>query len=64
MIYNLKALILKGSKIRSTYVSFAQKEKTRLEALVASTAQEITEREKEVARLKGDPDFTRFISMD
>lgn len=64
MNYIFKALILKGSKIRSTYVSFAQKEKTRLEALVASTAQEITEREKEVARLKGDPDFTPFISMD
>lgn len=64
MNYISKALILKGSKIRSTYVSFAQKEKTRLEALVASTAQEITEREKEVARLKGDPDFTPLISMD
>jgi len=44
---------LQGSKIRSTYIVFAQKEKKRLEALVQASTQEVAEREKEVARLKG-----------
>lgn len=45
--------MLQGSKIRSTYVAFAQKEKKRLEQEITQTEQEITTREKEVARLKG-----------
>lgn len=47
--------LLQGSKIRSTYIAFAQKEKKRLEEEIASSAQEILTREKEVARLKGVP---------
>ncbi|EJF63088.1 endoplasmic reticulum protein [Dichomitus squalens LYAD-421 SS1] len=42
-----------GSKIRSTYLAFAQKEKKRLEEEIASSAQGISAREKEVARLRG-----------
>ena len=42
-----------GSKIRSSYIAFAQKEKKRLEAEVAASIQEIVIREKEVARLRG-----------
>ena len=42
-----------GSKIRSTYIAFAQKEKKRLEEEIAASAQEIATREKEVARLRG-----------
>ncbi|EJD00926.1 endoplasmic reticulum protein [Fomitiporia mediterranea MF3/22] len=42
----------KGSKIRSSYISFANKEKKRLEDLVASTSREVVAQEKEVARLK------------
>jgi protein kinase C substrate 80K-H len=45
--------VRQGSKIRSTYIVFAQKEKKRLEALVLESAKEIVVREKEVARLKG-----------
>lgn len=44
---------LQGSKIRSSYITFAHKEKKRLEALVQTYTQEIAVREKEVARLKG-----------
>ncbi|KAL0575900.1 hypothetical protein V5O48_006073 [Marasmius crinis-equi] len=51
-----------GSKIRSTYITFAQKEKKRLEALVESTAQEIVVREKEVARLRDIAERTESIS--
>ncbi len=46
--------MLQGSKIRSTYVAFAQKEKKRLEQELEQTEQEIAVREKEVARLKGN----------
>ena len=42
-----------GSKIRATYIAFAQKEKKRLEEEIAASAQEIATREKEVARLRG-----------
>lgn len=45
----------KGSKIRSTYVAFAQKEKKRLESDIANSEREIAAREKEVTRLKGTP---------
>jgi len=41
-----------GSKIRSSYIAFAQKEKKRLEDQIAGSAQEIASREKEVARLQ------------
>jgi hypothetical protein len=44
---------LQGSKIRSTYIAFAQKEKARLEALSQSLAGEIKVKEKEVERLRG-----------
>ena len=42
-----------GSKIRSTYIAFAQKEKKRLEQEISESEQEIATREKEVARLRG-----------
>ena len=43
-----------GSKIRSSYIVFAAKEKKRLEDQVANSAREVVEREKEVTRLKGE----------
>ena len=46
-------LAVQGSKIRSTYIQFAHKEKKRLEALVEDLAQKIEVSQKEVARLKG-----------
>ncbi|KAG7096561.1 hypothetical protein E1B28_003983 [Marasmius oreades] len=51
-----------GSKIRSTYIIFAQKEKKRLESLVESTSQEIVVRRNEVARLKDIVDRAESIS--
>lgn len=42
----------KGSKIRSTYISFAQKEKLRLEEVLAMASKEMDKLEKEVKRLK------------
>ncbi|KAG6853592.1 hypothetical protein C0991_002998 [Blastosporella zonata] len=51
-----------GSKIRSTYIQFAQKEKKRLEALIESSTKDIEIREKEVARLKDIADRTESIS--
>ncbi|TDL29245.1 hypothetical protein BD410DRAFT_779584 [Rickenella mellea] len=51
-----------GSKIRSTYVNFAQKEKKRLEALVVSSSREVADKEKEVARLKDVLDRTESLS--
>ena len=44
---------LQGSKVRSTYITFAQKEKARLEALSLSLAEEVKVKEKEVDRLRG-----------
>ncbi|KAJ3476466.1 hypothetical protein NLI96_g11139 [Meripilus lineatus] len=41
-----------GSKIRSTYIAFAQKEKKRIEAEIVASAQEVATREKEVSRLQ------------
>ena len=46
-------ICFKGSKIRASYISFAQKEKKRLEAQLANWEVEIAARKKEVARLKG-----------
>ncbi|KAI0829300.1 endoplasmic reticulum protein [Trametes gibbosa] len=51
-----------GSKIRSTYIAFAQKEKQRLEQELAQTVQEIATREKEVARLKDLVERTESLS--
>ncbi|EIW62173.1 endoplasmic reticulum protein [Trametes versicolor FP-101664 SS1] len=51
-----------GSKIRSTYVAFAQKEKKRLEQELEQTEQEIAVREKEVARLKDLVERTESLS--
>ncbi|RPD62087.1 endoplasmic reticulum protein [Lentinus tigrinus ALCF2SS1-7] len=51
-----------GSKIRSTYVAFAQKEKKRLEDEIAQTEQEIATREKEVARLRDLVERTESLS--
>ncbi|KAH9853957.1 endoplasmic reticulum protein [Lenzites betulinus] len=51
-----------GSKIRSTYIAFAQKEKKRLEQELAQTVQEIATREKEVARLKDLVERTESLS--
>ena len=45
-------MCLQGSKIRSTYIAFAQKEKARLETLSLSLAEEIKVKEKEVERLR------------
>lgn len=42
-----------GSKIRSTYVSFANKEQKRLEDLVVKSSKDVDAQEKEVAKLRG-----------
>ncbi|KDQ65053.1 hypothetical protein JAAARDRAFT_28714 [Jaapia argillacea MUCL 33604] len=52
----------KGSKIRSSYISFAKKEKKRLEESITSTLAEISVREKEVARLQDIVDRTESLS--
>ncbi|KAJ3889220.1 glucosidase II beta subunit-like-domain-containing protein [Lentinula edodes] len=41
-----------GSKIRSTYIAYAHKEKKRLEEVIETSAAQITAQEKEVARLR------------
>ncbi|KAG1902835.1 glucosidase II beta subunit-like-domain-containing protein [Suillus fuscotomentosus] len=41
-----------GSKIRSSYIAYAHKEKKRLETLIADLVKEIETREKEVERLR------------
>ncbi|GJJ07576.1 hypothetical protein Clacol_001779 [Clathrus columnatus] len=51
-----------GSKIRSTYIAFAQKEKSRLEDSVSSLEKEILVKEKEVARLKDIMERTESMS--
>ncbi|KAI0676730.1 endoplasmic reticulum protein [Trametes maxima] len=51
-----------GSKIRSTYTAFAQKEKKRIEQELAQTEQEIVVREKEVTRLKDLVQRTESLS--
>ncbi|KAG6897675.1 hypothetical protein C0992_012424 [Termitomyces sp. T32_za158] len=52
-----------GSKIRSTYIQFAHKEKKRLESVVESLAKDIEVKEKEVARLKDIADRSESISQ-
>ncbi|KAG6861374.1 hypothetical protein C0995_000780 [Termitomyces sp. Mi166 len=52
-----------GSKIRSTYIQFAHKEKKRLESVVESLTKDIEVKEKEVARLKDIADRTESISQ-
>jgi hypothetical protein len=47
------AKLLQGSKIRSTYIAFAHKEKARLEERTAALEKEIKAKELEVQRLKG-----------
>jgi len=44
---------IQGSKIRASYISFAQKEKNRLEALVITTKREVTAHADELVRIKG-----------
>ncbi|THV00593.1 endoplasmic reticulum protein [Dendrothele bispora CBS 962.96] len=51
-----------GSKIRSSYITYAQKEKKRLEGVIENTATEIALREKEYARLKDIADRTESLS--
>ncbi|KAF7982323.1 hypothetical protein HWV62_29020 [Athelia sp. TMB] len=51
-----------GSKIRSTYLAFAEKEKTRLEASIAESAKEIAVREKEVEELQASADRAESLS--
>ncbi|KAJ3857201.1 glucosidase II beta subunit-like-domain-containing protein [Lentinula lateritia] len=41
-----------GSKIRSTYIAYAHKEKKRLEEVIETSAVQITAQDKEVARLR------------
>ncbi|KAI9466553.1 glucosidase II beta subunit-like-domain-containing protein [Lactarius psammicola] len=53
-----------GSKIRSTYIAFAQKEKKRLEAEIENCGKEVMSQEKEVARLKDLVDRTEAISAE
>ncbi|KAI0939027.1 hypothetical protein AcW1_004173 [Taiwanofungus camphoratus] len=51
-----------GSKIRSSYISFAQKEKKRIDAQIIASEQEIAVREKEVVRLKDLVDRSESLS--
>ena len=47
-------MILQGSKIRSSYIAFAKKEKKRLEETIANYDREVAVKQKEVDRLKGE----------
>ncbi|KAL1741939.1 glucosidase II beta subunit-like-domain-containing protein [Schizophyllum fasciatum] len=51
-----------GSKIRSSYIAYAQKEKKRLEGVVQNLADEIAVREAEVERLRDIADRAESIS--
>ncbi|OBZ66538.1 Glucosidase 2 subunit beta [Grifola frondosa] len=51
-----------GSKIRASYISFAQKEKNRLQDTIVASEREIAFKEKEVARLKDIADRTESLS--
>ncbi|KAH9921517.1 endoplasmic reticulum protein [Epithele typhae] len=51
-----------GSKIRSSYISFAQKEKKRLEDEIAKAEQDIAIQEKEAAHLKDIMERTESLS--
>jgi len=57
-------LSIQGSKIRSTYIAFAQKEKKRLEVEVENAQMDIVIREKEVARCKDLVDRTEALSVE
>ncbi|GJE84796.1 Glucosidase 2 subunit beta [Phanerochaete sordida] len=52
-----------GSKIRASYITFAQKEKKRLEDVVATSAQEVATKQKEVDRLKDLVERTESLSL-
>ncbi|TFK43050.1 glucosidase II beta subunit-like-domain-containing protein [Crucibulum laeve] len=52
-----------GSKIRSSYITFAHKEKKRLEASIETLTQEIEVKEKEVARLRDIAERTESLSQ-
>ena len=54
--------LVQGSKIRSSYIAYAQKEKKRLESLVQNLADEIAVRAKEVERLRGTHLFVVVVS--
>lgn len=49
----LVILRAQGSKIRSTYIAFAQKEKKRIADAIASGEKEILVKQEEVNRLRG-----------
>lgn len=51
-----------GSKIRASYISFAHKEKKRLQELVTSLSSKINDKEKEVERLRDVAERTESIS--
>ncbi|KAF8485237.1 glucosidase II beta subunit-like-domain-containing protein [Russula ochroleuca] len=53
-----------GSKIRSTYIAFAQKEKKRLETEIESSQMEIVRHEKEVARFRVLVERTEALSEE
>lgn len=45
--------VVQGSKIRASYIAFAQKEKKRLEAAIIAGDEAIASQQREVDRLKG-----------
>ncbi|KAI0034384.1 glucosidase II beta subunit-like-domain-containing protein [Vararia minispora EC-137] len=53
-----------GSKIRSSYITFAQKEKARLEGVIVAAKKELSVREVEVARLKDIVDRAEALSAE
>ncbi|KAI0319177.1 glucosidase II beta subunit-like-domain-containing protein, partial [Amylostereum chailletii] len=53
-----------GSKIRASYISFAQKEKKRLEGTIADLEKDMAAREEETSRLKDIVDRTEALSAE
>lgn len=53
-----------GSKIRSTYIAFAQKEKKRLEVEIENSQKEIASHEEEVARFRELVERTEALSSE
>lgn len=56
---------MQGSKIRSTYIAFARKEKKRLESEIENRQNDIVMSEKEVARAQGalaTSHFDKFLT--
>ncbi|KIP09812.1 hypothetical protein PHLGIDRAFT_85955 [Phlebiopsis gigantea 11061_1 CR5-6] len=53
-----------GSKIRSTYLAFAQKEKKRLEETIASSEKAVSSKQEEVDRLKDLVERAESISQE